>query len=124
MTAHSNAKRAYASPFELRPARHTEFAALAQATQKIRQEATATQPVFAKLAEALHHNSQIWIAWAGDVASADNKLPADLRSRIFYLAEFTQHHTSKVLNGDANVKPLLEINVAVLKGLSGRSTSS
>ena len=37
--------------------------------------------------------------------------------RIFYLAEFTEQHSSQVLGDNATVEPLLEINMAVLRGL-------
>ena len=44
-------------------------------------------------------------------------LPDDLRARIFYLAEFTDQHTRKVLNGRDTAGPLIEINTAIMRGL-------
>jgi len=74
---------------------------------------------FAKLAEAIHDNRRLWTTLAVDVADADNSLPKELRAQIFYLAEFTHQHSSKVLNGQASVAPLIEINMAILRGLNG-----
>jgi flagellar protein FlaF len=72
---------------------------------------------FPKLAEALHENRVLWTALASDVAGEANQLPAELRARIFYLAEFTLLHTSKVLAKQASAVPLLDINAAILRGL-------
>ena len=44
---------------------------------------------------------------------------ADLRARIRALGAFTQAHTSKVLRDGAPLGPLIEINTAVMRGLSG-----
>ena len=54
-----------------------------------------------------------------DVAEPTNLLPQPLRAQIFYLAEFTMHHSAKVLKGDASVAPLIDINTAVMRGLRG-----
>jgi flagellar protein FlaF len=40
-----------------------------------------------------------------------------LRARIFYLAEFTRAHTRKVLRRTAGPDALVEINLAVMRGL-------
>ncbi len=67
--------------------------------------------------QALHENRRLWSVLATDVADADNALPNTLRARIFYLAEFTEQHSSQILGNKATVEPLLEINMAVLRGL-------
>ena len=51
------------------------------------------------------------------MAGAENELPQDLRARIFYLAEFTQAHSRKVLSEGASVDALVEINASVMRGL-------
>jgi flagellar protein FlaF len=69
------------------------------------------------LAEALYDNRKLWGIFATDVADPGNPLPKDLKARLFYLAEFTNHHTSKVLAREASVEPLIDINTAILRGL-------
>ena len=54
---------------------------------------------------------------AADVADRANGLPQDLRARIFYLAEFTDQHSSKVLSGKGKADVLVEINAAIMRGL-------
>lgn len=70
--------------------------------------------------QALYDNRRLWTALAIDVAGPDNALPKELRAQIFYLAEFVQTHTGKVLARKARLSPLLEINAAILRGLGGQ----
>ena len=49
----------------------------------------------------------VWTTLAVDVADASNKLPQELRAQIFYLSEFVQLHTGKVLARKARLAPLL-----------------
>lgn len=73
------------------------------------------------LAEALHKNNQMWTIFAVDVAQKGNGLPPDLRVRILNLMEFTQIHSRKVLNREADVTPLVNINKAIMRGLMGQT---
>lgn len=76
---------------------------------------------FASLARALGKNLEFWTVIAADVASEGNQLPAQLRSQLFYLFEFTRAHTNKILSGDksAGAEPLIEINQNIIRGLQG-----
>ncbi len=100
--------------------RSMEYELIARVTHRIKANAEAGPRAFPKLVEALSDNQRLWTALAVDVADDGNALPPDLRARIFYLAEFVQQHTSKVLMKKARIGPLLEINAAILRGLSGR----
>ncbi len=118
MTPQSLAKRVYAqTAAPIRTARGTEYEIFARVTHRLKDAAQKGKANFGALATALHENRQLWTVLATDVADDDNQLPQDLRARIFYLAEFTNHHSSKVLSEGASVRPLLEINMAVLRGL-------
>ena len=68
-------------------------------------------------AQALHENRQLWTLLAIDVADAENNLPQSLRAQIFYLARFTDLHTSKILAGTADAAVLVDINTAMMRGL-------
>ena len=122
MNVIEQARQAYApvnSP--LRTDRSTELQIFSQTTSRLRLAATATPPDFARLAAALHENRRLWTLLAADVADADNGLTQDLRAQIFYLAEFTAYHSRKVLKDDATVDALIDINLAVMRGLSGQT---
>ena len=58
---------------------------------------------------------------AGDVADAANGLPKELRAQIFYLAEFTNQHSTLVLRGEGDVDVLVEINTAIMRGLRSQA---
>jgi flagellar protein FlaF len=70
----------------------------------------------------LQENRRLWVTLAAAVADNDNALPTDLRARLFYLAEFTEAHSKKVLRGTAPVAPLIEVNTAVMRGLRKEGT--
>jgi len=73
---------------------------------------------FPSLVTAINDNRRLWTILAADVADGDNTLPQALRAQIFYLAEFTDHHSRKVLQRKADVSALIDINMAILRGLN------
>lgn len=120
------AKTAYAasSRTPLKTNRGTEYELFAQITHRMDQHANESTFDFAKLAQALHDNRRLWTLLAADVADEMNGLPAELRARIFYLAEFTADHTRQVLSGDAAASVLVEINTAIMRGLRQTGVSA
>ncbi|SDC73418.1 flagellar biosynthesis regulator FlaF [Ruegeria marina] len=118
MNALLQARQAYsAASAPIRTPRNMEYQVLSRITHRMHSAAKRGSVGFGALVEALHDNNRFWSVLAAEVADGANGLPADLRARLFYLAEFTQVHTSKVLRREASVRPLLEINTAVLRGL-------
>jgi flagellar protein FlaF len=73
----------------------------------------------ARLAEALHENVRLWMALGADVASDENQLPKPLRVQILGLANFARTHMLRVLAGEETVDPLIDVNMAIMKGLRG-----
>lgn len=125
MNVIEQARQAYApANTHLRTDRSTELQVFSQTTSRLRLAATATPPDFSQLASALHENRRLWTLLAADVADDDNGLSPDLRAQIFYLAEFTAYHSRKVLKGDATVEALVDINLAIMRGLSGHSAEN
>ncbi len=118
MTPQSYAQRAYAqSAAPTRTPRDTEYEAISKITHRLKTAAARKATDFSGFVQALHENRRLWTVLASGVADSDNSLPKDLRARIFYLAEFTEQHSAQVLGNTATVEPLLEINMAVLRGL-------
>ncbi|WP_425097694.1 flagellar biosynthesis regulator FlaF [Tropicibacter sp. S64] len=124
MNAQNLAQRAYSQTGRTtKTARGTEYELIARTTHRIKAAAEAGPLSYPKLVEALSDNQKLWTLLAADVADKDNALPQELRARIFYLAEFVQQHTNKVLMKKGRITPLLEINAAILRGLSGRRSA-
>lgn len=121
MNVQTQAQRAYAKNARTtQTPRGTEYELIARVTYRIKAAAEAGPRSYPALVEALSDNQRLWTTLAVDVADEGNELPQDLRARIFYLAEFVQQQTSKVLTQKGRITPLLEINAAILKGLSAR----
>lgn len=101
-------------------ARGAEAAVLRRITGRLA-IATAPQAGFAQLATALDDNRRFWNQAALDLASAGNALPEALRASLLSLAGFVEAHTSRILAGAASTEPLVAINSAVIRGLTGEA---
>jgi len=117
------AQRAYApGKGAIRSAKSIEFEVIARITHRLKRAIQSGDK--RQLIDALHENRTLWTTLAADVATDGNQLPADLRARLFYLAEFTVEQTRKVLRDEANAVVLLEVNAAILGGLQMESSGS
>lgn len=72
---------------------------------------------FPSLVKALNDNLALWQEIAMDLIDEENRHPVELKSKIFYLYEFTQIHTKKILRGEANADVLIDINKSMINGL-------
>ena len=118
MNATSQALRGYAEhSVSTRSDRRAEYEVIARVTQELRDSALKSKTNFPAFAEALHTNRRLWTTLVVDIADAKNPFPKELKGRIAYLAEFTNHQTRRILRDKASVIPLLEVNMALLRGL-------
>lgn len=113
------AQQAYAPKTSaLRTGRSAEHQLFSEVTVRLKRAGDRLPSGYPAFAEAIHANRAVWIHLATQVADDDNALSEDLRAQIFYLAEFTSFHSRKVLKGEADIGPLVEINTAMMRGLS------
>lgn len=101
-----------------RTPRGTEYEAFMQITRNLRSASQNKEFGYGEFVKALNENRRLWMILASDVSSERNALPKELRAQIFYLAEFTFHHTSKILSKTADEKALIDINMSILRGLN------
>lgn len=119
MNVIEQAQQAYApTQFPLHTPRSVEAELIGKVTANLKKTAQDQKTNYPQFISALHENKRLWTTMAVDVADDNNSLPAALRAQIFYLAEFTKVHSSKIINGDASADVLIEINTAILRGLS------
>jgi len=112
------AKTAYTNPEQpIRTLRGIEYELFARVTHRLKSTSQGGTANFAALARAIYENRRLWTVIATDVSSTENALPAALRARLFYLNEFTQHHSRRVLAGEVGVEVLLDINTSIMRGL-------
>ena len=107
----------------VRTDRGLEYDAFARGTQRLVVAAGQDPRDIPNLAAALHDNRRLWTILATDVADAQNPLPAPLRAQIVSLAQFCHRHSSAVLTTKASLQPLIDINTAIMRGLSDRRAS-
>lgn len=123
MNAMNMAQRAYApTTAPTKSNRSMEYDVIAKITYRLKKAIEAGE--LGPLLEALHENRKLWRMLAVNVADDGNLLPKDLRARIFYLSEFTNHHTSEVIRRAASAIPLLEVNTSILRGLKSDGAPS
>lgn len=116
------AQRAYApDSAPIRSARDIEYDVIARITHRLK--AAINSKRYPKILEALHENRKLWRTLAIDVADSGNNLPSELRARLYYLAEFTDHHTNQVIRDGISATPLLEVNTAILRGLKNNGAT-
>ena len=121
MNVIEQAQQAYApKELPLSSPRSVEAKLFNQVTAQLQRFSDLKPKDFPKLAAALLENRRLWNALASDVADQSNQLPKELRAKIFYLAEFTELHSEKVLSHSGSVDALIAINTAVIRGLNNQ----
>lgn len=121
MNAILKAQHAYGSVgATLRSAGNLEYEAVARITRQLIESDRTRDSDFPGFVAALHRNRRLWSVFATEVADPRNPLPADLKARIFALADFSRRYTSKVLAGSDEIAPLVEVNMAILRGLQAQ----
>ena len=120
MNALNMAKTAYANTAApVRTMRGVEYDVFSRVTHRLK--SAIEQDNFNALVNALHENGKLWTILAVDIVDEANQLPEELRARIFYLSEFTKHHTRLVIRREAKADPLVDINTAIMRGLRSKA---
>ncbi len=95
--------------------RRSEYDVIARVTQSLK--SAADRDVFPDLVRALQDNRRLWTILAIDLSDDENGLPEEIRARLLYLAEFTFRTTSDILARKVKPQILIDINLAVMRGL-------
>lgn len=121
MNAHILACAVYGQPNTAQKSpRSVEYDVIARITSRLRAAIEDKPQNFALVAETMHENRRLWTELAIDLSGAGNGLPAPLRLQLLQLAQFTLRHTDDVLAGREDAAVLVDINLAILRGLSGK----
>jgi flagellar protein FlaF len=104
-------------------------AALEQARVDAIQDLSA-QPLMAmqrhvRMCEAVQQNTRLWLTLLEDLNSPANRLGSDLKSRLASLAATSVNHGRRVVAGKATLNLLIDINRAIVAGLTqARATAA
>jgi flagellar biosynthesis activator protein FlaF len=71
-----------------------------------------------RLCDAVYQNSRLWIAILDDLISPQNRLAQDMKQRLASLGATSLTHGRKVLAGQVTPQLLIDINRAILTGLT------
>lgn len=72
---------------------------------------------------AFSDNLRLWDALCVDLMHPDNSLPNDLRGNLLNIGDFVRRHTLGLYSGNGEVGVLVDINKAILAGLSQQKTA-
>jgi len=68
--------------------------------------------------EALDMNRRMWLVLQADLVDGRNQLPNQLKASLISLSIWVEKHTSKTMAGSVGIDPLIDVNRAVMEGLS------
>ena len=96
--------------------RQIEYRLLAQVTSALRaaREKPDDRPSFYN---ALVWNKKVWDAFLCDLADERNKLPKPTRDQLIKLAAWVSKQTFAVMDGNASIDALIEVNTNIMDGL-------
>ena len=117
---HQLARKAY-SDVTSRTAtdKQVEYALFSEITGALKEVAAQDMPPPAVWADAIDRNLQLWLCLSVDMLNPENQLDADLRKNIVSLAEMVRRLSYRVLSGEQDLADVIEINDAIMRGLSG-----
>jgi flagellar protein FlaF len=116
-----HAYKDYSPSSSLKSPRDSESEIILSVTRKLKRCAACKKEDFASFASSVHSNRKLWTLLSIDVSHKDNALQSEVKSNILYLGEFVQQYSRKVLKEDLSVRPLIDINLALLRGLGGHA---
>lgn len=99
----------------VRTARDAEYDVFSRVTRMLRQADEVGHGL--DLIAAVDKNNQLWTILASDLADPGNTLPDQVRAGLLSLAGFALRHGHQALSGKVGVAPLIEINMAMMRGL-------
>ena len=67
--------------------------------------------------QAILRNRRMWLLLQGDLMTDGNRLPDELRAKLISVAIWVDKHSRKVIKGEADLSPLIEVNRNIMGGL-------
>jgi flagellar protein FlaF len=96
--------------------RQVEYRLLAQVTNALR-SAKAKPDDRPGFYNALVWNKKVWDAFLCDLVDDTNKLPKAMRNQLIGLATWVSKQTFAVMDGNAKIDALIDVNVNIMEGL-------
>lgn len=100
--------------------RETEYRLFTQVTRALIEAASLPKTEIARRMDALDWNRRVWSFLASDCYDPNNGLPEQLRAGIISLSIFVGKYTSEIMQKDADIETLIDINRTIMQGLAGQ----
>lgn len=94
-----------------------ELSLFQQVTQALQTVDQAERVSPTDWADAINRNLAMWTTLAVDLSHPDNGLPVDMRRSLITLSDFVRRTSMDVLQDDAGLADLIEINTTIIGGL-------
>jgi flagellar biosynthesis activator protein FlaF len=114
LAAYQTAQKRAETPREL------EYRLFAQVTRALVEIEQLPRTEIARRMDVLDWNRRVWSFMANECADDSNLLPDQLRASIISLAIFVGRHSSEVMQKNAEIEPLIDINRMIMQGLAGQ----
>lgn len=115
-TVHYNSSGYEKSMPATKSKRSLEYDTIAAITSRLKK--AGEQPDnYTAYVEALDSNRRMWGVIATSMLDPQNTYPNSLKSKLYYLFEFTSSYSQNALNEKSSLDVLIDINKAVLRGL-------
>lgn len=114
LAAYQTAQRRAETPREI------EYRLFGQVTHALMSVQALPFNEVAKRMDAIDWNRRVWSFMAGDCISQDNSLPDQLRASIVSLSLWVGRYSSEVMQRNADIEPLIDINRTIMQGLAGQ----
>lgn len=101
----------------VRSDRDNEYQAFLQITRALQK--AVSEPKSGIMIDAIQRNTQLWTLLASDLSNDDNRLPDSLKAGLIGLALFSIRQGQAALLSGAEIEPLIDINLQIMKGLRG-----
>ena len=98
--------------------RGAEYRLFGQVTRALMEAAASDRSDLQVRINALDWNRRVWRVMADDCMKDSNPLSESLRAQIISLALWVGRHSSAVMRGKAAFEDLIEVNRAIMQGLS------
>ena len=103
--------------------RSTEYRLFGLVTSAL-MEASRAAKGSPKIIEAIDWNRRLWSTLAADCADEGNVLPPQVRAQIISLSLWVGRYSSQVIQENATIDPLVDINRTIMQGLAPQAASA
>ncbi|MEN9873125.1 MAG: hypothetical protein RL186_22 [Pseudomonadota bacterium] len=114
LAAYQTAQRRAETPREL------EYRLFGQVTRALIEAKELPKLEIGKRMDALDWNRRVWSFMANDCMAEGNALPEQLRASIVSLSLWVGRYTSDVMQRQADIEPLIDINRTIMQGLAAQ----